>query len=346
LFFVKPDLFLLLFVCGCVFMNLLAAQIVSAGQKHSRFDKDLHRSSGASHAPKSQKGETLSSMPKLLLFGFFLAVLTVSDALAQTRPRYVFDNFDARSGVTVYVPPAEIKANPKNKNVKKKQSAQNAPENNSGIIRQTAIIRASSNAPVMKMAVGKTLGSFSTGDSKIDAYVLDSANRHGVDPLLVYATMSQESSFKTRAVSYKGARGLMQLMPGTAARFGVTDVFDPRQNIEGGVRYLRFLLDAFDGDVKLALAGYNAGEGAVIKYGYAIPPYAETQDYVARISARYAMIRNPNYVRSVLRINSAEPTAKNTKSVKAHKPEPPPVVYEPTATAIKLPNGKIQLVSQ
>ena len=82
----------------------------------------------------------------------------------------------------------------------------------------------------------------------------------------------------------------MQLMPGTARRLGVTNIYDPKQNIEGGVKYMRILLDMFDQDVNLALAGYNAGEGAVIKYDYQIPPYNETQEYVRRISSRYRSI--------------------------------------------------------
>ena len=99
--------------------------------------------------------------------------------------------------------------------------------------------------------------------------------------------MRQESGFNSRARSYKGASGLMQLMPATARRFGVTNIFDPAQNIDGGVRYLRFLLDMFEGDVELALAGYNAGEGAVVRSGYRVPNYRETQNYVRVISARY-----------------------------------------------------------
>jgi soluble lytic murein transglycosylase-like protein len=102
--------------------------------------------------------------------------------------------------------------------------------------------------------------------------------------------MSQESAFDARAVSPKGARGLMQLMPATAARFGVKDIFDPAQNIEAGARYLRFLLDLFDGDISLALAGYNAGEGAVKKYGYTVPPYRETVNYVRKIRRRYSSL--------------------------------------------------------
>ncbi|HEV7700140.1 MAG TPA: lytic transglycosylase domain-containing protein [Pyrinomonadaceae bacterium] len=139
-------------------------------------------------------------------------------------------------------------------------------------------------------AAGNHLKGFSTGDSMIDALIVDSSKRYGIDPLLIYSQMSQESSFKRQAKSNKGASGLMQLMPATARRLGVSDIYDPRQNIDGGVKYMRILMDMFNGDVNLALAGYNAGEGAVVKYGYVIPPYAETQDYVRRISSRYRAI--------------------------------------------------------
>lgn len=135
----------------------------------------------------------------------------------------------------------------------------------------------------------------STGNAEFDGYILDSSTKYGIDPLLIYAQMGQESSYKKRALSVKGASGLMQLMPATARRMGVTNIYDPKQNIEGGVKYMRLLLNMFDGDLKLALAGYNAGEGAVIKYGYEIPPYNETQDYVRRISARYRAIAGPTY---------------------------------------------------
>jgi hypothetical protein len=135
------------------------------------------------------------------------------------------------------------------------------------------------------------LRGLSTGDRKIDTYIVDSSQRYGIDPLLIYAQMNQESSFKLHATSPKGASGLMQLMPATARRMGVDNIYDARQNIEGGVKYMRLLLDMFNGDVDLALAGYNAGEGAVIKNGYRIPPYNETQDYVRRISARYRAIK-------------------------------------------------------
>jgi soluble lytic murein transglycosylase-like protein len=131
-----------------------------------------------------------------------------------------------------------------------------------------------------------------TGNPKYDALIAQSAARHGVDPNLIIAVMRQESGFNSRALSYKGATGLMQLMPATARRFGVTNIYDPAQNIEGGTRYLRFLLDTFNDDLKLVLAGYNAGENAVVKSGYRIPRYRETQNYVRSISARYDASRN------------------------------------------------------
>jgi len=145
-------------------------------------------------------------------------------------------------------------------------------------------------ATLMRLA-GKSLGSFSTGNPAIDGYILESSSRHNVDPLLIFAQMSQESSFQKKATSHKGASGLMQLMPATARRWGVKNIYNPKQNIEAGVKYMRWLLDQFNGDVKLALAAYNAGEGSVKKYGNKIPPYSETKNYVQRISAHYDKIK-------------------------------------------------------
>jgi soluble lytic murein transglycosylase-like protein len=128
---------------------------------------------------------------------------------------------------------------------------------------------------------------WSTGNARIDGLIRFHANQHGVDPFLIYCLMSQESKFTSVATSSKGAMGLMQLMPGTAARYGVTNPYDIAQNISGGTRYLKDLLKMFNGRVDLALAGYNAGEGAVMKYGNTIPPYSETQNYVKLIIKRY-----------------------------------------------------------
>jgi hypothetical protein len=127
----------------------------------------------------------------------------------------------------------------------------------------------------------------SQGASEYDDIIEEMSGKYNVDPNLIRAQMRQESSFKPRATSHKGAAGLMQLIPATAERFGVKDIYEPRQNIEGGVKYMRWLLDEFKGDVPLALAGYNAGEGAVKKYGNKIPPYKETQEYVKKILSNY-----------------------------------------------------------
>jgi len=128
---------------------------------------------------------------------------------------------------------------------------------------------------------------WTTGSSKLDSLIKQNGANYGVDPYLIFCVMEQESHFNSRALSPKGARGLMQLMPGTAARLGVKRPSDPAQNIAGGTRYLKMLLKQFNGRVDLALAGYNAGEGAVMKYGGRVPPYRETRDYVKRISYRY-----------------------------------------------------------
>lgn len=121
--------------------------------------------------------------------------------------------------------------------------------------------------------------------TEFDAIIDDHARAQGLSPVLVRAVIEAESAFNPRAVSRVGAMGLMQLMPGTAKDLGVVDPFDPVQNIRGGTTYLRTLLDRFDGDVRLALAAYNAGPGAVERYDN-VPPYRETRNYVAKISNR------------------------------------------------------------
>jgi soluble lytic murein transglycosylase-like protein len=129
---------------------------------------------------------------------------------------------------------------------------------------------------------------WSTGNAKIDNLIRYYGGQYGVDPFLIYCTMAQESSFSAGATSPKGALGLMQLMPGTAARYGVTNPYDAAQSIKGGTRYLKDLLTMFNGRVDLALAGYNAGEGAVMKFGNSVPPYNETRNYVRLILKRYS----------------------------------------------------------
>ncbi|MBN1283115.1 MAG: lytic transglycosylase domain-containing protein [Proteobacteria bacterium] len=127
--------------------------------------------------------------------------------------------------------------------------------------------------------------------SKLAPLIEGAARRNNVPVELICGVILQESGANHKAVSHAGAKGLMQLMPATARRFGVKNVFDPAENIEGGTKYLRWLLDRFDGNVELALAGYNAGEGNVEKYGNKIPPFKETQAYVPSVlSYTQAMI--------------------------------------------------------
>ncbi|MGC2234880.1 MAG: lytic transglycosylase domain-containing protein [Pyrinomonadaceae bacterium] len=224
---------------------------------------------------------------------FVLIILVFAGlSYSQTRERRVYDNFDTKKGVEVIITPYPLTPSPKTSKQPVKKNTQNTVYSQSSPVNKPATSVKLVNKTVM--SVSRSLSGYSTGDSIIDSYIVESSSRYGVDPLLIYAQMNQESSFKLKATSYKGARGLMQLMPATAVRFGVTNIYDPKQNIEGGVKYMRWLLDAFGGDVNLALAGYNAGEGAVMKYGNRIPPYAETQEYVRRITARYNSIKRVN----------------------------------------------------
>jgi hypothetical protein len=136
--------------------------------------------------------------------------------------------------------------------------------------------------------------------------LVDSISKdYGVDPALVDAMVRTESNYNPWAVSSKGARGLMQLIPETGRRFGVQDFFDPRQNIEGGVRYIKYLLNMFEGNVDLSLAAYNAGESLVARLGR-IPPYPETKNYVRKIRALYA--KPYSYVASSLEAAAARTT--------------------------------------
>jgi soluble lytic murein transglycosylase-like protein len=209
--------------------------------------------------------------------GFPLSVEGAGAQLQRT-PALVIHEVTAPPAMVKNAPAAALKTQgAPTKNAASKSSAAGAPS-----------VPAASQPIVFPTPSGSITGEMgSTGNPKYDALIAQSAARHGVDPNLIVAVMRQESGFNSRALSYKGASGLMQLMPGTARRFGVTNIFDPAQNIEGGARYLRFLLDTFDGDVNLVLAGYNAGENAVVNSGYRIPRYRETQNYVRSISARY-----------------------------------------------------------
>jgi soluble lytic murein transglycosylase-like protein len=132
----------------------------------------------------------------------------------------------------------------------------------------------------------------SSGSEDIDRLIFDTAERERLDPRFVHAVIWQESRYDADARSHAGAVGLMQLMPATAERFGCLDRNDPAENLAAGTKYLRWLLKRFSGNVELALAGYNAGEGSVDKYD-GIPPYTETQNYVKIISKRYGKTYHP-----------------------------------------------------
>jgi soluble lytic murein transglycosylase-like protein len=125
-----------------------------------------------------------------------------------------------------------------------------------------------------------------SGDKELDRIIFEVGEREGVDPRFIHAVIWQESKYDRNARSHAGAQGLMQLMPATAKRFGCDDPSDVEANVEAGTKYLGWLLKRFDGNVEFALAGYNAGEGAVDKYN-GIPPYNETRNYVKIISQRY-----------------------------------------------------------
>ncbi len=160
------------------------------------------------------------------------------------------------------------------------------------------IERIARDEPVIAGEPGRTTG-WTSGSTTIDQLIRTNGTRFGIDPYLVFLVIEQESHFRPRVVSPKGAQGLMQLMPGTARRFGVKRPFDPVENIRGGTQYLKQLLVMFGGRVDLALASYNAGEGRVIQYGHRVPPFRETQDYVRKISKRYGSprkkdVKSPN----------------------------------------------------
>lgn len=159
----------------------------------------------------------------------------------------------------------------------------------------------------------------------IPELVRSTAKKYEVDPLLVHSVIQVESNYNPYAVSPKGAQGIMQLMPGTARRFGVSNTFDPKENIEGGVRYLKYLQTLFPNDLRLAIAAYNAGEGAVWKHNNQIPPYPETEQYVHRVGLRYGQAKKQAPVVT----EPPQLTASAAQPEKSEPAAPPPPSYSP-----------------
>jgi soluble lytic murein transglycosylase len=158
--------------------------------------------------------------------------------------------------------------------------------------------------------------------SSIDGLIEAFAAEHGIDSALIRAVIWAESNFNHRAVSRKGAQGLMQLMPATIWRLSVGDAFDPHENIGAGVRYLRQLLDQFQGDLTLVLAAYNAGENAVLRYR-GIPPYQETREYVRKVLSRYRRTRG-----EPARNRATSAASRAVESPPPPPPPPPPALYK------------------
>lgn len=167
------------------------------------------------------------------------------------------------------------------------------------------------------------------------------AKRYEVDPLLVHSVIAVESNYNPYALSPKGAQGLMQLIPSTARRFGVANTFDVQQNVEGGVRYLKYLNTLFPNDPVLAIAAYNAGEAAVWKYGNTIPPYRETLQYVERVGQKYGRARNANAAKAVV----AHPASSPAPAVTPQAADPAPERYSAVETYVDA-SGRLSLRSR
>jgi soluble lytic murein transglycosylase-like protein len=206
-----------------------------------------------------------------LLLSFAANVVLASDAGTQSPPRLAsVVRVDTRSGRlvrTVVVSPRVVPVK-----VVPSSVAAGEPDAEAGL-------SAESNANATATA------------ASVQRIVEEAAQKYDVDPLLVHSVIQVESGYNPNAVSPKGAQGLMQLIPSTARRFGVHNVYDVRENVEGGVRYLKYLNSLFPNDLRLTLAAYNAGEASVWKYGNSVPPYAETVQYVYRVGEKYGKAR-------------------------------------------------------
>lgn len=160
------------------------------------------------------------------------------------------------------------------------------------------------------------------------------AQQNQISPQLIHSVISVESNYDPGAVSPKGAQGLMQLIPSTAKRFGVSNAFDPADNIQGGARYLKYLLELYKGDEALALAAYNAGEGAVSRYG-GVPPYPETQNYVAKVKQRLGAAAPQANAQATAAVTETKKDAADSAPVEAYNP----------IRVVRGSNGKVYYIS-
>lgn len=211
------------------------------------------------------------------------------------------------------------------------------------VVRKTTVVRADPRTGKLvrsvvvssRPAIAKSTPRPGSATSDLNAIVDKAARANNVDPLLVHSMIKVESNYNVHAVSNKGAEGLMQLTPSTARMLGVSNSFDPEQNIEAGVKYLKYLKDLYKDD-RLALAAYNAGPGSVDKYN-AIPPYAETQNYVYQVGKRYGEARRT--ADAAKPAEAPEVKAAEAKTVDAKPVEVKPAAVEPFIDE----NGRLHL---
>ncbi|MGI9104538.1 MAG: lytic transglycosylase domain-containing protein [Terriglobales bacterium] len=260
--------------------TLLAIMALSLSVLPALASPEFHDSDSAASSSQAAKGDRIATSTDDHGRKVYVNAGSPAkpDAPAVARPRrhsvlVYWSNTEHRWKPVPAPPPSVLRA---------ARSA--AAEVNTYVASQPVILgpsAAASNPNYAGLARGRKITA-----EEIDALIAQAAQKHGVDANLVRAVIKVESNFNSNAVSRKGAMGLMQLMPATARREGVSNPFDPQQNVDAGVRHLKHLLSDFHGDVPLSLAAYNAGAGAVTR-NKGVPPYRETQDYVKRITELY-----------------------------------------------------------
>jgi Zn-finger nucleic acid-binding protein len=268
-------------------------QVVKAGHEADADAAEAKTAAKSSPKSKGRKGRTrrVEPEPEKIQYEYAQASETQADDKSADKPEAKSDETQAAEAQSVWiylVGGAKMEVDEASEDA---QGVWYKRGNISTFIERERVERVERErveaSDVAHAKTGRREYRWTTGSARLDSIIKQSGARHGVDPYLIFCVMEQESHFNTRAVSPVGARGLMQLMPGTAARFGVRNPHDPAQNVSGGARYLKELLGRFRGRVDLVLAGYNAGEGNVMRFGYRVPPFRETRNYVRRVGSRY-----------------------------------------------------------